>query len=285
MVRNPWILALLLGTICWLASGACILPGDQPALGVGDDDAADDDVSDDDVADDDVADDDDDAADDDAADDDAADDDDDTVPQDDTIQEIQQGGVPDGTIVDLRDVVVTTPIAASPRGFFVQEPVYATQAEFSGIWVYLPEASMVDDLAGVVTPDAMVNVRGMYTEYMDLSEIEINAASDVTPAGSHELLPAIVDPCRVATGGNQQEHYEGVLVRVEGVEVSNTNPDGPDNDWGEWEVDNCLRIDDLFHHVEPGESSEYAYIIGVMNYTHENAKLEPRMGADLDEIH
>ncbi len=284
MARTPWILALLVvGAICWLASGACILPGEQPALGVDDDDdddAADDDVADDDVADDDVADDDDDAAD-----DDAADDDDDTVPQDDTIQEIQQGGVPDGTVVDLRDVVVTTPIANSPRGFFVQEPVYATQAEFSGIWVYLPEASMVDDLSGVVTADALVNVQGTYTEYMGLSEIEIGAASDVVNVGSHELLPAIVDPCRVATGGNQQEHYEGVLVRVEGVEVSNTNPDGPDNDWGEWEVDNCLRIDDMFHHVEPDEFSEYAYIIGVMNYTHENAKLEPRMSADLDETH
>ena len=279
MVRTPWILVLVLAAIGWLASAACLLPGDQPALGVTDDD----DAADDDAADDDAADDDDDAADDDVADDDAADDDDDTVPQDDTIQEIQQGGVPDGTVVDLRDVVVTTPIATSPRGFFIQEPVYATQAQYSGIWVYVPSASMVDDLTSVVTPDALVNVRGMYTEYLGLSEIEISAASDVVNVGSHELLPAIVAPCAVGTDGNQQEAYEGVLIRVENVQVTNTNPDGPDNDWGEFEVEHCLRVDDMFHHEEPNLSSEWNYIIGVMNYTHDNAKLEPRIAADMNE--
>ena len=280
MTTRPWILALLVGAIGYLTAAACILPGEQPSLTEGDDDddvvGDDDDVvgDDDDAADDDVADDD-------AADDDVADDDDDTQPQDDTIFDVQQGLLAEGSQVELLDVVVTTPIAIEAQGFFVQEPVYASQAQYSGIWIYLPDPDMVGDLAGIVGPDALVNIRGTYFEYNDLSEIEIHSSADITPAGQHELLPADIPPCDIATGGTYQEAYEGVLVRVANVEVTNENPDGPDDDWGEWEVANCLRVDDMFHHVEPTLGATYTHIIGVMSYSHSQAKLEPRVGADL----
>jgi len=280
MAKRAWILALLVGAIGYLAAAACILPGEQPYLTEGDDD---DDVlgddDDDDAADDDAADDD--VADDDVADDDVADDDDDTQPQDDTIFDVQQGLIPEGSQVELLDVVVTTPIAAQARGFFAQEPVYASQAQYSGIWIYLADPAMVDELSGVVGPDALVNIRGTYMEYNDLSEIEVTSSSNITAAGQHELLPADIPPCDIATGGTYQEAYEGVLVRVANVEVTSENPDAPDNDWGEWEVANCLRVDDMFHHVEPTEGATYTHIIGVMNYSHDNAKLEPRVSADL----
>ena len=292
MDRNAlWLAVIAVTTTFGLVACGCLLPKEQPCIGEGDcadDDAADDDASDDDASDDDASDDDtgdDDTGDDDTGDDDTGDDDtgdDDTGPTDDTIYDIQLGLISQGTQVQVEHVVVTSPVSTDARGFFAQEPGIPADAAYSGIWVYTHDQGLADSMASVLDVGMTVDIHGVYQEYNELSEIVFDSQTDITPSGTFQLNPAVVDSCDVGTGGSLQEAYEGVLVRVSNVVVTDSNPDDPD-EFGEFEVDECLRVDDLFIHAGPAEETLYQALIGVMNYNFYNAKLEPRTAADMLE--
>jgi hypothetical protein len=82
-------------------------------------------------------------------------------------------------------------------------------------------------------------------------------------------------------------------VRVEDVTVTSANPDGS-SDYGELEVDSCLRVDDqIFDGLpEPDEAgwsyrdlgNVYSFIQGPLNYGYSNFKLEPRDADDLELV-
>jgi hypothetical protein len=122
----------------------------------------------------------------------------------------------------------------------------------------------------------IVDVRGVYQEYNGLSEIVIESESDVIPGDSFQLNAATVDACDVGTGGSQQEAYEGVLVWISDASVTDTSPEL----YGDFEVDGCLRVGSLFYDAAPAEGAVYQALIGVMNYSFDNAKLEPRTPGD-----
>ena len=269
----------------------CILfLGSTVALAVGcpssndDDDASDDDTTagDDDSS---AGDDDTTAGDDDtmAGDDDTTVGDDDTgdpPPLDETIYAVQQGAVADGDGVLLGNVVITSPMSEAPPGFFVQEPGSESTPEYSGIYVYIVDEQAAIDLAGIVAVGAAVDIQGTYTEYYDLSEISIDEATDVTVVGTDVVNPVNVDACDVATGGTVQEAYEGVLVRVTNTDVTDGNPDDP-NEYNEFEVEGCLRVDDLFHDAAGELGDHYASLSGPLYFAYGDAKLEPREAADV----
>jgi hypothetical protein len=250
----------------------------------GDDDTGDDDTGDDDTGDDDTGDDDtgdDDTGDDDTGDDDTGDDDtgdDDTTPIDDTIYDVQLGLVAEDTIVDLGNVVVTTPVADS--GFWISEPDAPIQPEHSGIYVYVPDPLVAADLDVLLSVGTAVDLTGRYSEYYDNSEITVEAAADVQIVGNFNIPPFNVSACDVGTGGPQQEPYEGVLVRVTNLLVTDENPDDP-NDYGEFEVDGCLRVDNIFYPYEPTGGQTLSAIVGPLNYAFSNAKIEPRGPGDI----
>ena len=220
-LRHLTFLLGLLVTVAWLA---CVLPP-QP--------------SDDDDNDDDASDDDDDTG------------DDDTGPADDTIYDVQLGLVAEDTIVDLGNVVVTTPVATS--GFWISEPDAPIQPKHSGIYVYVPDPVVAADLDALLGVGTAVDVTWRYSEYYDNSEITVEAAADVQVVGNGNIPPVNVSACDVGTGGPLQESYEGVLVRVTNLLVTDENPDDP-NDYGEFEVDGCLRVDDIFYPYEPTQA-------------------------------
>jgi hypothetical protein len=269
--------------------------GDDDDDDVADDDAADDDAGDDDAGDDDAGDDDagdddagdDDAGDDDAGDDDAGDDDagDDDAGDDDSgpstsIYDLQGGQVVDQTIVHLLDVVVTSPVGPNTPGFFVQELGSESNPVHSGIWIYIEDATAHTQLSGILAVNDRVEVTGLYQEYFGNSEIKITVASAVQVVGSGTVAPTVVFANEIATGGAAQEDYEGVLVRVESVAVSDDNPDAP-KDFGEFVVNGSLRVDDVFFDAQPSLNDVYSSITGPMFYSYGNAKLEPRSAADL----
>ncbi len=260
------LFSLTLSALLALWLGGC------PVAPVGDDD---DDNDDDATGDDDTGDDD--TGDDDTGDDDTGDDD--TV-EDQTIYEVQTGTYPEDTEVFLAGVIVTSGLSEAPPGFFVQEPDYVNSAEFSGIFVYVAD-KVVDMIAGDIVPGNLVDVTGMYVEYYGFSEISVDAAEDVVYAGTTNLTPTAVSACDVGTGGSMMSEYEGVFVQVDGVAVSSENPDGPDDDFGEFEVDGCLRIDDLFFDADPTMGQSFTSIKGPMYYSWDNAKLAPRSANDL----
>ncbi|HCH63601.1 MAG: hypothetical protein CL927_02195 [Deltaproteobacteria bacterium] len=173
----------------------------------------------------------------------------------------------EGVPVTVADVVVT---AVGSSGFHVQDPDEST---YGGIYVYTSSSGS----AGVVEGD-LVTIAGTYEEYYDLSEI---TGPTVTVTGSAPLPdPIVVDPCDVGTGGADAEAYESMLLRVEGVRVTDANPDGTE-DFGEMEVDGCLRIDDAMDATyDRTLDVGYTYIQGPLHYAFSNSKLRPRNSDD-----
>ena len=190
-----------------------------------------------------------------------------------TIYDIQMGKVAAKSPVKVVDVVVTSPLTFKKDGFFVQE---AGGGEFSGIYVF------AKDPAGLaVKPGDVVSLVGTYDEFYMNSQIVIQSMADVSVTGTAPVPdPEVVAPGDVATSGGKAEAYEGVLVRVEGVTVTNA-----DLGFGEWSVTGGLRVDDLFFaaamwpKVMVGDA--YASITGCMNYSFDNTKISPRTLADL----
>ena len=109
---------------------------------------------------------------------------------------------------------------------------------------------------------------------------------EISGNGPAPAPTVINDPASIATGGAMAENYEGCLVQVDMVTVTDENPDAPD-DFGEFAVTGDLRIDDLFFTmmdwIDPAMGTPYASITGLLNYSFSNFKLEPRDLGDLVE--
>lgn len=78
-----------------------------------------------------------------------------------------------------------------------------------------------------------------------------------------------LEASRICTEGTLGEQYESMLVRVSAVSVTDSNPDSPD-DYGEFEVDGCLRVDDQLSEVlvpQPTVGTDYSALSGVLTYT------------------
>jgi len=113
------------------------------------------------------------------------------------------------------------------------------------------------------------------------SQIVVASTQDLKATGTMPApAPAVVSPADIATGGPKAEAYEGVLVTVKDVTVTN-----PDLGFGEWEVTGKLRVDDLFFAMaqwpKPAQGDKYASITGCLNYNFDNTKISPRTLADL----
>ncbi|PCC75041.1 hypothetical protein SAMN02745121_03754 [Nannocystis exedens] len=191
-----------------------------------------------------------------------------------TIFDIQQGMVPEGNVVTVENVVVTSPLTFKKDGFFVQDPA---GGEYSGIYVYINQNP--DMLA--VQPGDVVTINGLYTEFYDMSQITAGQAGDVIVTGTDAVpSPIVVAPADIATGGAMAENYESVLVSVENVTVA-----AEADMFGEWTIDDGLRLDDLFFATadwpKPMVGDTFTSITGPLVFSFENFKLAPRTAEDL----
>ena len=130
----------------------------------------------------------------------------------------------------------------------------------------------------------MVDVEGVYQEYNGLFELG-DAVTTVTGTAAMPAAIAVSDACAVGTGGADAERYEAMLVTVTDVSVTNENPDSPD-DYNEFEVGGCLRIDDIVWDtsvtwIDRTLGTTYGAITGVLNYSFDNFKVEPRNPDDI----
>ena len=177
----------------------------------------------------------------------------------------------EGALVAIDGVVVTA--VREGGGFFVQDPALT---EYGGLYVY-------DFGDNVVAVGDVVRVAGTYDEYYDLTEL---TSPTVTVTGT-AVVPAaiaVANPCDVGTGGALAEAHESMLLVVNDVAISDENPDAPE-DYDEFEVGGCLRVDDFVWDAldQPTGSVTYTSITGVLNYSFENFKLAPRGAEDLVE--
>ncbi|NVB36619.1 hypothetical protein G6O69_02160 [Pseudenhygromyxa sp. WMMC2535] len=198
-------------------------------------------------------------------------------PTEDTeIYDIQMGSVSEDSLVKIEDVTVSAGLTWSDDStatFFIQEP---TGGAYSGIQVY------VQDSAGLsIEPGDQVTVVGSYNEYYDMSQVTVSDASKVTVGGSGSApSPEVVDPADVATGGAMAEDYEGVLIQVADVSVTNE-----DLGYGEFEVTGGLVVTDIFFDQDswtlPALDDAYTSITGPLTYSYEVNKIAPRDASDL----
>jgi DNA/RNA endonuclease YhcR with UshA esterase domain len=199
-----------------------------------------------------------------------------------TIFDVQQGDVDPGEVVTIQGAVVTTPVHEAAGYVFVQD---AAGGPWSGIVLYL--YSQVIDAVDL-EPGDVITVTGTYEEFYDQSQIKVTSATNIQVTGSAAVpAPAVVAPADIATGGSQTESYEGVLVEVQGVTVTNTSLG-----YGEFLVTGDLRVDDFFFSEGNGPSgpkpavavgNTFASLRGVMTYNFAEFKLLPRTGADFVE--
>jgi hypothetical protein len=204
-------------------------------------------------------------------------------PMEDTpIYDIQSDMIGVGTIVLLEGVVASSGFTWSDdpeASFFVQEPAGGAR---SGIQVFVADSTGL-----TIAPGDELTIVGTYDEYFEMSQIEVADASGVTKTGTGTApTPELIaDPATISTNGAAAEDYEGVLVRVENVAVTDENPDDPE-DFGEFAVTGDLRIDDVFFAMadwtKPALGASFASITGPLIYGFSNFKLAPRSAADLE---
>jgi hypothetical protein len=189
------------------------------------------------------------------------------------IQDIDAAGHPaEGASVHLSSVTVTavhTP--GSDNIIWVQDPA---GGPFSGIAIYLGSSSTA------VTIGDIVDVDGVYEEF--LGKTEISGATVAFVAAGTPLTGEVVAAADLATGGTLAEPYEGVLVTVTSVTVTDANPDAP-SDYNEFAVTGDLRVDDLMFLITPDPivDDTFTSLTGILDYAFYDHKLQPRASADV----
>lgn len=201
-----------------------------------------------------------------------------------TIYDIRNGNHSPGERVELDDVVVTAVRGGDDPAVWVQVPTGAQRyqgAENSGMFVFLGDRA---------TPSRgdSIDVDGRVTNRFGRQQISQVRNVDVESSGNSIPDPVVVDPCDVATGGPKASSLQAVLVRVENVSVTDSNPDGPGDDFGEFSVGSCsgnpgVRVDDALHQImpDPEAGNEFEYIRGPLHYSFDNSKIEPRDDSDV----
>ncbi len=173
--------------------------------------------------------------------------------------------------------------SSSNRYLYVQD----STAAWCGIYVF--EYSGWDNFdfnssTGIVHSVAegdSISLTGTVTEYYGVTEI--TDVTQVTIYGEGTVPdPIVVTPGQVKTDGTEQEAYEGVLVKVENVVIAEEA-----NNYGEWLVTDgtdTLKVDDTWDYYYWGSMGDtLAEIVGVMDYSYSEAKLQPRLARDVVE--
>lgn len=192
------------------------------------------------------------------------------------IYEVKQGTTTGAVL--LNNVLVT---ANAPNGYFVQivsgdvDYDATLREDYSGLFVF--DRSVPSPARG-----DRIDVSGTVSVFSGQTQV---AATSFTPRSSGNSLPSpiVVAPADVATGGSRAVSLEGVLIEVQNVTVTNANPDAP-SDYNEFQVDDSLRVDDLFFLIEPRPTigQIFRYLRGVLRVGNGHSKLEPRDLEDVD---
>jgi hypothetical protein len=197
-----------------------------------------------------------------------------------TIYDVKEGDV-EGPVF-LPDVLVTA--CAPDTGFFVQyheDDAAYDGAENSGLYVYDPGVVCGTD----VTPGDRLDLSGTTSVFFD--QIQLGFASyDTVAEGEPAPTPIVLTTAQCSQ--NPPNVYEGILARVEGVEVTDNAPapgPGDSNPTGEFVVEGNLRIDNFVFPAMavPSEGTTFQSITGVLMLKNGNQKMDPRNAGDLEQ--
>ncbi|KPK71588.1 hypothetical protein AMJ71_05115 [candidate division TA06 bacterium SM1_40] len=189
-----------------------------------------------------------------------------------TIYDIQYTEDPGGDSPYAGQVVTVSGIVTAgtgifPSGYFIQDG----EGPWRGVYIY--------DYTTSVSQGDSVTVTGEVSEYY--GKTEIGFISSVTIHSSDNQLPgmAAVLTADLATGSDEAESYEGVLIAVSNVVVTDD-----DLGYGEWEIDDGsgpCRVDDEAYAYSPSLGDTFLVVAGILDYAFDDFKIEPRYAADI----
>ncbi len=136
-----------------------------------------------------------------------------------------------------------------------------------------------------VSPDPgdVLRVTGTYDSYFGMDQLravtfEVTGTADVPE-------PEVFDePADLATDGGASYTHQSVLVRVENVSVTEPRFPGSDGEWrGDFQVDGDLVVGPLFRHeyANPVEGDLFSSITGVLSFSFDESRLQPRFNEDM----
>jgi hypothetical protein len=184
-------------------------------------------------------------------------------------------------VVSLPPAWVTAlrPNTGGSRGFYIQND---TTEPWNGIFVFTGNQP-----PGVQVGNQVV-VTGVYEEYFGLSEISGPQVQILDNGTMLPFGPILLDPASIATGQANAEPYESMLLHTGPVEITVLNSDAP-MDFDEFTVTGMLRIDDTITDAALNMGlnntcpvgTQFDDITGVLGWSFDNTKLQPRVKADI----
>jgi len=167
------------------------------------------------------------------------------------------------------------------RNIYVQDD----EAAWSGIvvfeyggWDNFDINSPEGVVHSVAEGDSVV-ITGTVVEYYNKTEITDVTSFDIIAHGSLAVNPLAVT-CQELT--DNAESYEGVLVGIADCSV-----DDPDLGYGEWSITDgtgSARLDDNWdYYYWPEAAQDLSEVVGVLDYTYSNYKIQPRLARDVVE--
>ena len=175
-----------------------------------------------------------------------------------------------GQIVTISGIVTVESWATGGSRYFVQD---ANEA-WSGIMMYDPPNDAAEGDS--------VTLTGKVTEYYGLTEITDVTEFRIDKEGVFGITPMKVTTVDLGTGGANAESYEGCLIQVENVTITN-----PDLGYGEWEVNDGsgpVVVDDMCKfYFDPTKYGSCQSITGVMDWSYSARKIIPRLAFDIVE--
>ena len=201
------------------------------------------------------------------------------VPLPPTIYDVQQGLVAPGTEVVIDDAIVTTPEDVS--GFFVSD---GTQRAHSGLWV----STATSGAEPTVQRGDVVSLRGIVEEVatttvgltLTRTQLSIVGPSAITITGTAEVpSPVVLSPVDLGLP-ELAALYEGVVVRVEDVAITNRSAET-----GLLELDDIVLAGDLFADFDYSwldVGARFDAVSGALHHDERGFVLLPRGSEDIE---
>ena len=188
----------------------------------------------------------------------------------------------DGDGFSERRVDITVEGVVSARyedNFAIQDP---EGGAYSGLYVFNERVGT----AANVVPGARVRLTGQLFEYYGLLEFQPGPDGVVVLGDGAPPAPFVVaDPGRLADGGDWAEAMESVLVELQNVTVTLTEPDCP-RDFDMFVVQGDLRLDDAAElDYEPARGDFLHRVTGVMHFSFEHRKLRIADMTDIEPVY
>ncbi len=180
-----------------------------------------------------------------------------------TIYDIQTGAVAEGETVTIENTVVTSTLTGDEEGFFIQDE---GGGEWTGIYVFVGQAG------GGIAPliGDKLTITGSVSEFYDSTQLVISSAENLVVTGDGEAVPTVVSSV------DDWEAYEGCLITLEEQTVTSDV-----NSYGEADLSFGIPMDNSFFNFDTCYDASYDSITGIVTYSFEEFKINPRSQDDL----